>query len=204
MSVPLLREVLALKVAVVHPPDEEGDALIGHLHRVGCMASGVWPIPAALPFKADVLFLMIDGESKAAIETLLKSLPQPRPMVIAILNYENPSTLQLVLESGALAVVQKPIKPFGLLASLAIARSVWSDCQALARENRKMRRKISSDQTISRAKTILMASRQLSESEAYEAVREQAMAKRVSMDEIATSIINMENLLKPNRYVEAR
>ncbi len=196
MSVPLLREVLTLRVAVVHPPDEEGDALIGHLRRIGCTANGVWPIPAALPFSADALFLMVQNESRAAIETLLKSLPQPRPMVFAIVDYEDPSTLQLVMASGALAAVQKPIKPFGLLATLAIARNTWSEWQNLSRENRKMRRKIASDQTISRAKTILMASRRIQESEAYDAIRAQAMARRVSMDEIATSIINMETLLR--------
>jgi len=35
------------------------------------------------------------------------------------------STLQLVLEAGAVAVIERPIRPFGLLTNLTIARSIW-------------------------------------------------------------------------------
>lgn len=195
MAISLLRELPELKVVVVHPPDSEGDALVAHLRRVGCMVSVAWPVPAVLAANTDVLFLLTEGESRHAIEALLKSLPKPGPTVIAVLNYEDPTTLQLVLESGACAVVQKPIKPFGLLASLIAARSMWAERQALLKENRKLRRKIASDQAMSRAKTILMASRNISEEEAYEAIRGQAMSKRLSMEQVATSIINMESLL---------
>ncbi|RST48250.1 ANTAR domain-containing response regulator [Variovorax sp. MHTC-1] len=196
MAISLLRELPELKVVVVHPPDEEGDALVSHLRRVGCMVSVVWPVPVNLVSNADVLFLLIEGEARYAIEALLRSLPKPEPTVIAILNYEDPTTLQLVLESGAFAVVQKPIKPFGLLANLIAARSIWMERQALVKENRKLRRKITSDQAMSRAKTILMASKGISEVEAYQAIRAQAMSKRLSMEQIASSIINMETLLQ--------
>jgi len=196
MAISLLRELPELKIVVVHPPDEEGDALVSHLRRVGCMVSVVWPVPVNLVSNADVLFLLIEGEARHAIEALLKSLPKPEPTVIAILNYEDPTTLQLVLESDAFAVVQKPIKPFGLLANLIAARSNWMERQALLKENRKLRRKITSDQAMSRAKTILMASKGISEVEAYQAIRAQAMSKRLSMEQIASSIINMETLLQ--------
>lgn len=196
MAISLLRELPELKIVVVHPPDEEGDALVSHLRRVGCMVSVTWPVPVTLASNADVLFLLIEGEARAATEALLKSLPKPEPTVIAIVNYEDPTTLQLVLESGAFAVVQKPIKPFGLLANLVAARSIWVERQALLKENRKLRRKITSDQAMSRAKTILMASKGISEVEAYQAIRAQAMSKRLSMEQIASSIINMETLLQ--------
>ena len=196
MAISLLRELPELNIVVVHPPDEEGDALVSHLRRVGCMVSVIWPVPATLASNADVLFLLIEGEARAATEALLKSLPKPEPTVIAIVNYEDPTTLQLVLESGAFAVVQKPIKPFGLLANLVAARSIWVERQALLKENRKLRRKITSDQAMSRAKTILMASKGIGEVEAYQAIRAQAMSKRLSMEQIASSIINMETLLQ--------
>lgn len=195
MPMSLLRELPELKIVVVHPPDEEGDALISHLRRVGCMVSVVWPVPSSLASNADVLFLLIEGEARHATELLLKSLPKPELTVIAIVNYEDPTTLQLVLESQALAVVQKPIKPFGLLTNLVAARSIWSERQTLLKENRKLRRKIASDQAMSRAKTILMASKGIGEVEAYQAIRAQAMSKRLSMEQVASSIINMETLL---------
>lgn len=196
MPISLLRHLPELKIVVVHPPDEEGDALLSHLRRVGCMVSMVWPVPEALASNADVLFLLVEGEGRRVTEALLKSLAKPEPTVIAIVNYEDPTTLQLVLESGAFAVVQKPIKPFGLLASLVAARSMWMERQTLLKENRKLRRKVASDQAMSRAKTILMASKGISEGDAYEAIRAQAMTKRLSMEQVASSIINMETLLQ--------
>lgn len=199
MPITLLRQLPELKVVVVHPPDEEGDALVSQLRRVGCLVNAVWPMPATLTSNTDVLFLLIEGEARQVTEALLKSLSKPEPTVIAIVSYEDPTTLQLVLESSALAVVQKPIKPFGLLASLAAARGIWTERQTLLKENRKLRRKIASDQAMSRAKTILMASKGISEGDAYQAIREQAMAKRLSMEQVASSIINMESLLHTSR-----
>lgn len=195
MPISLLRELPELKVVVAHPRDEEGDALVSHLRRVGCLVSVVWPLPETLASNADVLFLLIEGESRSGTEHLLRSLAKPEPTIIAIVNYEDPTTLQLVLESSALAVIQKPIKPFGLLASLVSARNIWAERQTLLKENRKLRRKIASDQAMSRAKTILMASKGISEGDAYQAIRAQAMAKRLSMEQVANSIINMETLL---------
>ncbi len=92
MTISLLRELPELKIVVVHPPDEEGDALVGHLRRVGCMVSMAWPMPATVPPNVDVLFLLVEGESRRATEALLKSMPRPEPTVIAIVNYEDPTT----------------------------------------------------------------------------------------------------------------
>lgn len=117
--------------------------------------------------------------------------------MLAIVGYENPSTLQIVLESGALAIVERPIKPFGLLTNLAIARNLWLERQKLVKEARKYKRKVLGDQKLARAKAILMANRGTSETEAYREMREQAMARRVPIDEIANSIINAEQLLRP-------
>ena len=63
MTISLLRELPELKIVVVHPPDEEGDALVSHLRRVGCMVSMAWPMPAAVPPNVDVLFLLCGSDS---------------------------------------------------------------------------------------------------------------------------------------------
>ena len=46
-----------------------------------------------------------------------------------------------------------------------------------------------------KAKSILMETQGLSEPEAYESIRRQAMAKRVPMDDLAMAIINAHELL---------
>jgi AmiR/NasT family two-component response regulator len=100
-----------------------------------------------------------------------------------------------VLESGALAVVERPIRPFGLLTSLTIARSLWVERRDASRRIRKLERKLSSIQKIQKAKSILMEKQSLSEDEAYQTLRRQAMSKRVPMEEMAAAIINADELL---------
>jgi AmiR/NasT family two-component response regulator len=119
-----------------------------------------------------------------------------RPTLIAIVGYEDPSTLQLVIEAGAVAVIERPIRPFGLLTNLTIARSLWLERREAEKRIRKLERKLSGLQRIQKAKAILMNGQGLSETEAYESIRRQAMAKRMAMDDMATAIIHANELLQ--------
>lgn len=196
MAIQILRDLRGLRVQVIHPPDTEGVSLIEHLRRIGCTVEAQWPIPEAFSDAAEVVLLSIDHDSRDEIAKLLRSQNERRPVLIAVVGYENPSTLQLVLESGALAVVERPIRPFGLLTNLTIARSLWIERQDAARRIRKLERKLSGIQKIQKAKSILMEKQGLSEEEAYQTLRRQAMAKRVPMEEMATAIINADELLR--------
>jgi len=100
-----------------------------------------------------------------------------------------------VLEIGALAVVERPVRPFGLLTNLTLARSLWLERAEHAKRLAKVERKLAGVQKIQKAKSILMGSQGLSEEEAYQIIRKQAMAKRVPMDEMAMAIINAHDLL---------
>ncbi len=190
----VLRDLRDLRVQVVHPPDEEGKNLVEHLRRIGCMVEAVWPIPDSPSPQADILMLAIDFHARDEIRKLLRARRE-RAALIAIVDYENPSTLQLVLESGALAVTEKPIRPFGLLTNVIMARTLWLEKRKAERKLEKLEVKLSGMQRIQRAKAILMQSQQISEDDAHSTIRKQAMAKRTSMEEIASAIINANELL---------
>jgi AmiR/NasT family two-component response regulator len=190
----VLRDLRDLRVQVVHPPDEEGKNLVEHLRRIGCMVEAIWPIPDSPSPQADILMLVIDFHARDEIRKLLRARRE-RAALIAIVDYENPSTLQLVLESGALAVTEKPIRPFGLLTNVIMARTLWIEKRKVERKLEKLEVKLSGMQRIQRAKAILMQSQQISEDDAHSTIRKQAMAKRTSMEEIATAIINANDLL---------
>jgi AmiR/NasT family two-component response regulator len=202
VSVALLKDLRDLRVCVIHPADTDGEFLVDHLKRIGCTATSLWPVPEALPLGTDVLFLSIDDETRPETERLLKSLRNPAPTILAIVSYENPSTLQIVLESGALAVLERPLKPFGILTNLAIARNLWLRQQTLSKEARKYKRRVLGDQKVSKAKAILMTSRKMSEEEAYQEMRSRAMMQRAPIDEIAHEIIRSEDLLRAGHKVE--
>ena len=195
MSINVLRDLRDLRVQVIHPPDDEGISLVEHLRRIGCTVEAQWPIPDSPATQADVLMLHIDYDQREPIRKLLRQQGDRAPAVIAIVDYENPSTLQIVLECGALAVTEKPIRPFGLLTNIILARTLWLERQAVERKMRKLEAKLSGIQKIQRAKAILMQGQGLTEDEAYSTIRKQAMTKRTSMEDMATAIINANELL---------
>ncbi len=196
MAIQILRDLRGLRVHVVHPPDPERVKLVEHLRRIGCMAETIWPVPDAWTDGADVVILAIEHDVRSEIQRLLKSSEVNRPTLIAVVGYEDPSTLQLVLEAGAVAVIERPIRPFGLLTNLTIARSLWMERRETTKRIRKLERKLSGIQRIQKAKAILMNGQGLSEEEAYESIRRQAMAKRLSMDDMAAAIIHANELLQ--------
>jgi AmiR/NasT family two-component response regulator len=195
LAIQILRDLRDLRIQLIHPPDSEGVALVEHLRRIGCSCDTVWPMPEAINPAADVVLLSIDQESRDGILKLVRGIQGKAPTLIAIVSYENPSTLQVVLECGALAVIDRPIRPFGLLTNLIIARALWLERQEAEKRIRKLERKLSGNNRIMKAKTILMETQGLSEQEAYDNIRCQAMAKRLPMDEMAVAIINAYDLL---------
>lgn len=196
VAIQILRDLRGLRVCVVHPADSERVRLVEHLRRIGCMVETQWPIPDGWSEACDVMLLAVEHDVRDDIQRLLKSNDGQRPTLIAIVGYEDPSTLQLVLEAGAVAVIERPIRPFGLLTNLTIARSLWLERRDTQKRIRKLERKVSGMQRIQKAKAVLMDGQGLSEAEAYESIRRQAMAKRLSMDDMATAIIHANDLLQ--------
>ena len=194
MSIQILRDLRGLRVQVVHAPDVEGVDLVGHLRRIGCQVEAAWPIPDHAD-GADVVVLAVDHESRGTIQRLRRSFDGVAPTLIAVVGYEDPSILQIVLEIGAHAVIERPVRPFGLLTQLTVARSLWLEQQHAAKLVQKAERKLAGIQNIQRAKSILMAAQGLSEDEAHQTIRRKAMSKRVPIEEMALAIINANDLL---------
>ena len=195
MSTNVLRDLRDLRIQVVHPPDDDGRSLVEHLRRIGCIVDANWPMPDGPSPNAQLVMLVVDYEQRDLIRRFVKSEGEASAALIAIVDYENSATLQVVLECGALAVVEKPIRLFGLLTNVILARTLWLERQEMHRKLRKLENKITGVQKIQRAKAILMQSQALNEEDAYKTIRQQAMTKRISMEEMANAIINANKLL---------
>ena len=152
MAIQILRDLRGLRVHVVHPPDSERTSLVEHLRRIGCMVETLWPVPECWSEGADIVLLAIEHDVRAEIQRLLKSDGAHRPTLIAVVSYEDPSTLQLVLEAGAVAVIERPIRPFGVLTNITIARSLWIERREAEKKMRKLERKLAGIQRIQKAK----------------------------------------------------
>ena len=196
MTENIFKSLRRLRVLVIHQEDREGEVLLQQLARIGCQVDALWPLPSAFPPTADVVFLNVQQDSLPEVRRLCKDDRDLRPTLVCMVDYENPTILQAVIDIGADAVITRPIRPFGVMTNLVIARQTWLRENKHREKVKKLERKMRGLRKLNQAKAIMMNSRGISEDVAYKLIREQAMAKRVTTEEIATAIINANELLK--------
>ena len=78
---------------------------------------------------------------------------------------------------------------------MVIARGVQHELSSQLKQIRKLETRLQGQRRLAEAKAVLMQTRHISEDAAYDLIRAQAMAKRMSMDEIALAIINANEIL---------
>jgi len=189
----LLRDLRSLQVLVFHPDDADGQELLAQLRRIGCRVQAFWPPKERLPAAADLVFLAVTPEAAAVDPAWARR--DDAPPVIVVVNYENPTMVESVLRLNPVGVVASPVKSFGLLTAIVVARSQAERFQERGRYVAKLEQRLASQRKLAKAKTILMQTRSVSEDDAYRLIREQAMTKRVTTEEIADAIINANDIL---------
>jgi AmiR/NasT family two-component response regulator len=115
--------------------------------------------------------------------------------LIAVLGYEDPGSLGVVIDTHAHAVVGKPIRPFGILANLALARASHAYEQRLQARIARLDETLRARRTVERATRMLTSLLGVCESEAYGVLRKEAMAKRVPIGTLAEAVVNASGLL---------
>lgn len=195
MALIQLKSLRDLLVIVVHPPDPDGTLVLEQIRRIGCRTEAIWPPPLELPPAVDVVIAAINHDHHKALKDALRRAGTPEPVVIALADYENPAMLQLMLELDAKAAISKPVRPFGILTNLVVARNATLAQQSLMGRIRKLEARLAGQKKIAKAKSILMETQAISEQEAYKTIRAQAMSKRIPIEEMADAIINAQALL---------
>jgi AmiR/NasT family two-component response regulator len=189
----LLSNLRSLRVVVFHPSDQDGEEIIRQLQRIGCQVKAFWPPLAKLPDEVDLVFLAVRPETIDQDFAWLRA--EETPPLIAVVNYENPTVVEAVIKVDAHGVLASPVKSFGLLTSMVIARQLAAKEKEQAAHIARLEQRLAGIRRLTKAKAILMQSRAITEEQAYEIIREQAMSKRVTTEEIATAIINANEIL---------
>ncbi|MDI1237296.1 MAG: ANTAR domain-containing protein [Polaromonas sp.] len=188
-----LKELRSLKIAVIHPDDGDGRLLTQQLQRIGCLVQAFWPPVRSLPENIDIAFVAVRPEILGLQFDWTNS--DDAPTVIAVVNYENPTIVEAVLALRATAVLPSPIRSFGLMSTLVVARESHKENRSLCRRLNKIEAKLLGARQIADAKAILMRTHSLSETEAYDSIRDQAMSRRVTTEEVASAIVNASEVL---------
>ena len=190
---PQLKELRELKIAVIHPDDADGIQLTQQLQRIGCQVQAFWPPVQVLPAGIDIAFTAVRPDIIGLRFEWTQR--EDAPTVIAVVTYENPTIVDAVLALGAQAVLPSPVRSFGLLTALVLARETHKENLFLTRRLRKVEAKLLGARHLADAKAVMMKTHDISEAQAYDLIREQAMSKRTTVEEIAAMIVHASEIL---------
>ncbi|EAZ97362.1 ANTAR domain-containing response regulator [Marinobacter sp. ELB17] len=190
----IIRQLRGLNVLVLHPRDGDAEELLQQLNRIGCRANAIWPPPSCPSDPADLTFIEVRETPDEAITNYLK-LTEDRPTLIGMAGYESPSVLQNLIDLEVDSVLAKPVRPYGVLSSIIVARRNWQQSKSNEKIIAKLKSKVENSHKMNEAKIVLMKVHDINEDQAYRAIRQQAMKCRKTIAEVAQSIIDANVML---------
>lgn len=189
----LYEDLRSVAVAVVYPPGEDRDLLIEQLQRIGCRIHLYWPFPAHPPAGVDVVFFQV---SQVLQNSSAWCASEVDATLIALSEYETPTTLKLLLRTNAHGVLTRPFRSAGILSTLVLARSAKQFQNRQQNKIDKLEGTIKARRVIEKAMRVLMDHQHLGERESYEHMRTRATKLRVSVAEVAAMILEASEAME--------
>ena len=178
-----------LSISVVCEPGTETELLVRELLRTRARVARIWPLPQRLPDDYDALFCDFS-------EALIQALPwvpgEASSPLVVVLPANNSYDLKLLCDCSPDAVLHRPIVSHTVLTSLIMARNQFLYIRRLQMRITRMDETLRAARDIERAKHILMTSRCISEEEAYEYIRRNAMNRRLTIAAVARAIVDFD------------
>ncbi|CDH46400.1 ANTAR domain-containing response regulator [Candidatus Contendibacter odensensis] len=143
----------------------------------------------------DVILIDIELPDRDTLEQLRDvGQNQPRPIVM-FAERSDPETTAAALRAGVSAYVVDDLNPRRLQPIMEVAIARFREYQALRRELEETRNRLAERKVIEKAKGLLMAQRNLSEEEAYQALRKLAMDRNQRIGEVARTVTSLLEML---------
>lgn len=185
-------EIASLEIVVALRRDDENEVLVRELLRTRSNVRRLWPLPARLPEDADVIFCELHPDLPQALPWVPG---QPTSALVTVLPPAQAPDLVLLRNCAPHAVLHHPFSGNTVLASLMVARSQFLYERRLRTRIDKLDETLRAFRCVERAKAILMQTRKLEEDEAYHFIRRQAMNRRVSINAVASAMVDSHEVL---------
>lgn len=183
-----LRIVLADDEAILRLDLREMLADAGH-EIVGEAANGEEAVKLVRELKPDFIIMdvkmpIMDGITAAKLIAQEQLAP-----VLLLTAYSQQDIVDKASEAGVIAYLVKPIREEQLFPAMEIAVRRFAEVQELNAELDGLKESLETRKLLDRAKGILMTAHGMTEQEAYRKMQQFSMAKRISLKELAESII---------------
>jgi two-component system, response regulator PdtaR len=132
----------------------------------------------------DVKMPRLDGISAAEQIAAARIAP-----VVMLTAFSQPELVERARQAGAMAYVVKPFTKADLLPAIAVAMGRYDEVLALEREVADLRGRLETRKLVDRAKALLQSAHGMDESQAFRWIQRTSMDRRLSMREVAESLI---------------
>ncbi|PTQ87886.1 ANTAR domain-containing response regulator [Agitococcus lubricus] len=189
-----------LRVLLVNDTNKQVGRLRAALMQAGCdvveeVTSALMIPKKVADLKADVVIIDTDSPSRDVLEQIcVVSQDAPKPIVM-VSEDTQPAAIKAAIKAGVSAYVVEDIDPQRLSAVLDIAQARFEQDQALMQQIRQAESKLNERKVVERAKGLLMQLRNMTEAEAYHAMRKMAMDRNIRIIDVAQKLLSMNDLL---------
>ncbi|WP_237200757.1 ANTAR domain-containing response regulator [Rothia nasimurium] len=132
----------------------------------------------------DVNMPIMDGIEAAGLISEKQLAP-----VVLLTAFSQKELVDRATEAGAMAYVVKPFTPNDLIPAIEVAISRYEQIRALQDEVANIKDQFETRKLVDRAKSLLMTKMGLSEPEAFRWIQKTSMDRRLSMREVAETIV---------------
>jgi AmiR/NasT family two-component response regulator len=181
-----------LGICAIVEPDAEGEGLIRALQRTHARVAHAWPAPATYPAGFDVVVTELLDD----LPVRLPWSPGEFPLALCVVVRERGRlNFAALRDSTPHCTISLPLRRNDVDATLAIGLAQFHYERRLRARIDKLDDYIRAIRSVERAKAVIMARKQIDENEAYHYLRRTAMARRISIGELALAIVDTDELL---------
>jgi len=126
----------------------------------------------------------------AAAKTIIEEGIAP---VLLLTAYSQTDIVEQANDAGVLAYLVKPIREEQLFPAIDVAYERFKEMQGLNKELENLKSSLETRKLLDRAKGIIMDTYKLNEKDAYRKMQKYCMNKRITMKQLAESILSATN-----------
>jgi response regulator NasT len=159
-------------------------------------ADGLEAVELAKSKKPDIIVMDIKMPNLDGISAAEQIQPLRIPIVL-LTAFSQKELVERASEAGAMAYVVKPFAPNDLLPAIEIAWSRHQQLTTLEAEIQDLNERFETRKLVDRAKGLLNEKMNLTEPEAFRWIQKASMDRRLTMHEVAVTIIDQLGEKKP-------
>lgn len=145
----------------------------------------------------DVIVIDLENPNRDMLENMFQLSRAVKRPIAMFVDRSDKAAIEAAVEAGVSAYVVDGLKQERVKPILDMAISRFNAFSRMTRELEEARSELENRKLVDRAKGILMATRGLSEADAYALLRKTAMNQNRKISEIAQSLITAAGLLAP-------